>query len=172
MVLKSFVYPDDAFGSHLRGLLQPPGSFYWAQGAYSSGFLIGKEKSQRVPIMTSERVARVCGLHSVFYVSDSWEASFQLVKRLWPNSPIQNESSFYRKSAGWLVPLFQLPWRWGPFPSSYKPDVGSYGVLIGLGSPFSLHSPHGWRNWSFRFCDIDSLNSNSIRHPSLILPRL
>ena len=27
MVLKSFVYPDDAFGSHLRGL-QPPGSFY------------------------------------------------------------------------------------------------------------------------------------------------
>ena len=58
---------------------------------------------------TSERVARVCGLHYVFYVSDFREASFQLVKRLWPNSAIQNESSLYRKSARWLVPLFQLP---------------------------------------------------------------
>ena len=29
----------------------------------------------------------------------------------------------------------------GPISPSYKPDVGSYGVLIGLGSPFSVHYP-------------------------------
>ena len=53
MGLKFFVYLDDAFDSHVRGL-PPPGSFYWAQGVYSSGFLIGKEKSQRVPLQVSK----------------------------------------------------------------------------------------------------------------------
>ena len=30
------------------------GSFYWPEGAYFSGFLIGKEKSHRGPILVSE----------------------------------------------------------------------------------------------------------------------
>ena len=104
-------------------------------------------------------MAQVCGLHHLFYVLDSREASFQLVKRLWPNSAIQNESSLYRKSAGMAGSI-----RWSPFPSSYKPDEGSYGVFIGLGSPFSLHSPAAGGVEVFVFVT-DSLNGNSIRHP-------
>ena len=66
MGLKFFVYLDDAFGSHLRGP-PPPGSFYWAQGAYSSRFLIGKEKSQRVPILVSEWLGfAVCNIFLAF----------------------------------------------------------------------------------------------------------
>ena len=55
----------------------------------------------------------------------------------------------------------------GPFPS----DVGSYGVLIDLRSPFSLHSRSAGGIEIFWFCD--SLNGYSIRPPPrLTLPQL
>ena len=47
-------------------------------GVYSSGFLTGPNRGATGPY-TSERVARVCRLHYLFYVLDSREASFQLV---------------------------------------------------------------------------------------------
>ena len=47
----------------------------------------------------------------------------------------------------------------------FSSDVGSHGVLIDLGSPFSLHSRSAGGIEIFRFCD--SLNGYSIRpHPS------
>ena len=61
-------------------------------------------------------MARVCGLHHLFYVLDSREASFQQVKRLWPNSAIQNESSFYRKSAGMAGSIISVALEVEPIP--------------------------------------------------------
>ena len=61
-------------------------------------------------------MARVCGLHYLFYDLDSREASFQLVKRLWLNSAIQNESSFYRKPAGMAGPIISVTLAVEPIP--------------------------------------------------------
>ena len=61
-------------------------------------------------------MARVRGLQHFFGVLDSREASFQLVKRRWPNSAIQNESSFYRKSAGMAGSIISIALVVEPIP--------------------------------------------------------
>ena len=68
-------------------------------------------------------MARVRGLQHFFGVLDSREASFQLVKRLWPNSAIQNESSFYRKSAGMAGSIISVALEVEPIPLTSQTKV-------------------------------------------------